>query len=252
MRRRGLLRGVIVALLTAVIAIPCAVQPAAASAAPAARTPVETQVDPATVMTIVKGLYDLWRSFKSGGMTVEQATAQILAAVNSAKVEIIAHMDRLAAAEARACATRHVIELADINQFNPTTMQLWAQDATGCVTLIDSLLSTVVDKAAADSLGVSLDVVGPIALIARSRAGFSTTGLTAVLINGNNTVINKIMPYCVWRSGFQPPYISGGICVAYNGDRAESPGFVTDALRLQAMQRTSWVVAKHALPLLQA
>jgi hypothetical protein len=243
--RRRLTHGVIVLALAVAVALSGAVRPVSAQA-----DPVRPQVDITQIITVAKGLVDLWKSFQSGGMSIEAATRQILAAIESARTDIIAHMDRLAAAEARACATRHVIELADIERFSPDTMQAWAQNATGCVTQIDALLGVVVDKAAADVLGIALDVVGPIALIARARAGFSTTGLLAVLISGNNKVVNVLMPQCIRQSGWHPPYITRVVCVAYNGDRAEVPGWnYDDTLRLQAMRNTSWVVAKYALPL---
>jgi len=246
--KRRLTHGLIALTLAVAVAVTGTVRPAPAHAAP-----VRTTVDIGTIIAVAKGLIDLWKTFKGGGMSIEAATRQILAAIDSAKTDIIAHMDRLAAAEARACAERHVIELADIERFSTDTLQAWAQNATGCVTLIDSLLGTVTDKAAVDVLGAALDVVGPIALIARSRAGFSVTGLTAVLASGNNKVINVLMPQCIFVSGWNPPYITRSVCIAYNGDRAEVLNkFYDDALRLQAMRNTSWVVAKYAAPVYAA
>lgn len=243
---RTRLRRVVVAMVLAVaLAMTGSVRPA-----PARAGDVRVQVDIGTVIAVAKGLVDLWKSFQGGGLSIEAATKQILAAIDGARTDIIAHMDRLAAAEARACATRHVIELADIERFSPDTLQAWAQNATACVTQIDALLGVVTDKAAADVLGMALDVVGPIALIARSRAGFSTTGLISILISGNNKAITVLMPECHFISGWNPPYITRSVCIAYNGDRAEVLNqYYDDNLRMQAMRNTSWVVAKYALPL---
>ncbi|MGW5050410.1 hypothetical protein [Actinokineospora sp. NPDC004072] len=242
--RRRLRNGVVAAMVAVAVATTGTVQ------APAAQAEgVRAQIDIGAIIGAAKGLVDLWKSFQGGGLSIEAATRQILAAIEAAKTDIIAHMDRLAAAEARACATRHVIELADIERFSPDTLQAWAQNATACVTQIDALLGVVTDKASIDGLGMALDVVGPIALIARSRAGFSTSGLLAVLVSGNNKVISAIMPQCYFVSGFNPPYITRSVCVAYNGDRAEVLNqYYDDNLRLQAMRNTSWVVAKYAAP----
>jgi hypothetical protein len=242
---RRLRKSVLAVALVIAVALTGVVRPAPAQAAPA-----QTRVDITTVIAVAKGLVDLWKAFQSGGMSIEEATRQILAAIDSAKTDIIAHMDRLAAAEARACATRHVIELADIDRMTPDTLQAWAQNATGCVTQIDALLGVVTDKAALDVLGMALDVVGPIALIARSRAGFTTGGLLAVLVSGNNKVLSLLTPQCYFISGWNPPYITRSVCIAYNGDRAEIlNAYYDDNLRKQAMRNTSWVVAYHALPL---
>ena len=246
---RRLRNAVIGMTLAVAVALPGTVAPV-----PARADNTQVQVDVATVIAVAKGLIDLWKSFQGGGMSIETATRQILAAIESAKTDIIAHIDRIAAAEARSCATRHVIELADIERFSPDTLQAWAQNATACVTLIDSLIDAVADKAASDTLGMALDVVGPIALIARSRAGFSTTGLTAVLIRGNNKVLSVLMPECHFAPGWNPPYISRSVCIAYNGDRADCSECPppNDAMRAQAARRTSWVVAAHVLPALQS
>lgn len=244
--KRILTRGAIVLTLVAAVALTGAVRPV-----PAQADEVRPQVDIGTVIAVAKGLIDVWRSFQGGGMSIEEATRQILAAIQSARTDIIAHMDRLAAAEARSCATRHVIELADIERFNPDTLQAWAQNATACVTLIEALTGVVEDKTAADVLGMALGVVGPIALIARTRAGFSTAALLGVLRGGHDKVINKLIPDCYFISGWHPPYITRSVCIAYNGDRAERlNSYYDDALRLQAARNTSWVVSKYVRPLL--
>lgn len=243
--KRRLVQSVIAVTLVVTVALTGVVRPTPAQAGPA-----QTRVDIATIIAIAKGLVDLWKGFQGGGMSIEEATRQIIAAINTAKTDIIAHMDRLAAAEARSCATRHVIELADIDRMTPDTLQAWAQNATACVTTIDALLGVVTDKAALDVLGMALDVVGPIALIARTRAGFTTGGLQAVLVSGNNKVLSRIAPACYFSPGWNPPYIAHSVCHAYNGDRADiDNAYFDDNLRKQAMRNTSWVVAYYAAPL---
>ena len=85
----------------------------------------------------------------------------------------------------------------------------------------------------------------------------STGGLTAVLVSCNNKVMTKLLPDCYFITWFQPPYITRTLCVSYDGGRAECLCYLrndpvrTDALRVEAAKSTTWVLAKHALPLLQ-
>lgn len=72
-------------------------------------------------------------------------------------------------------------------------------------------------------LGISLGVVGPVALIARQRAGFSTSGLGTVLTRARQVVVAKLKPRCTSRKQ-QEPGVPGWrmlyTCTQYNGDRA--------------------------------
>lgn len=149
-----------------------------------------------TVISAVGKLFDTIKGFKSGDKSIQQATAEIVAAVNSSKTAILAHADALAAAPVRACTTAAVIELADIEAFSTDTMQRWAQSVTLCAAEIDSLHRTVVDKAVADQLGFALNVVGPIALLARDRAGLSINALRLSLSDSNAVLQAKLEPAC--------------------------------------------------------
>jgi hypothetical protein len=250
--RRGLAAG---ALAVAVL-LPGSAQPAQA-------------VDPATITTVInvaRQAYGLWKEFQGGDKALEQATQQIIAAIEGAKTAILSRVDLLAAADARACSRHAVIELADINAFDAATMRTWAQNVTGCVTLIDSLASTVTDQSAIDQLGFAVNALGPIALVARARAGFSTQALTSVLIGTNNTVAAKIDPPCVRQqiashSGFRITVRM--TCTAGNGDSAfqdwtgrifDSVNFVFDTPRLktEASRNTSKPLAISVVPLLSA
>jgi hypothetical protein len=196
-----------------------------------------------TIIAAVKVAYDIYKQFAKSGMSVEEATRQILNAINSAKNEIISHIDQIATAEAKACARQAVIDFADIERFTPDTLQAFARDATGCVTLIDSLLGAVVDKSAIDQLGFALNAVGPVALIARGRAGLTTQGLADVLVNANTTAISQLIPVCkaVYREGMLEWYG----CTAYNGDKGRHDTSAEIARNLASV-RTSWLVAKTA------
>ena len=239
--RSRLVRGTTAAVLATAMALPMAAP--GAQAAPAA-APQSGEVSATTVQAIVaaaQAAYSAYKQFAKAGMSVEEATRQILSAINSAKNEIISHIDLVAAAQAKACARAAIIDFADIERFTPDTLQAFARDATACVTYIDSLLDAVVDPGAIDQLGFALDAVGPVALIARGRAGLTTQGLADTLVHGNTTVISKLTPTCkgVYREGMLEWYG----CTAYNGDKGQHDTSVQIAAD-RATANTSRPVAK--------
>jgi len=253
--RHRLVRGVTAALLAVAVVVP-------GHAAPARAVNLATV---GAVIEVASRAVTLVKNILGGGMSdaaLRAAVREIITAVESAKTEIIAHIDAIAAAEVRACARHHVIEFADINAFNPDVLQRWAQDATGCATLADSILRAVSDKAAADNLGLTLNVIGPIALAARARAGFSTSGLMATLRGGNEAIIPKLAPDCRETRLAEPgsPIVEiQYTCVAYNGDsafglqiirrgRPVGPPIDKQAVAAQATRQTSRAVAAAVLP----
>ncbi|MEE6256996.1 hypothetical protein [Plantactinospora sonchi] len=187
--RRRLLRVVAASALATALVLPSGAQPARA-------------VDPGTIATIISfasQAYGYFSSSQSGGMTIEQATTLMIQRIQGAQNAIIAHMDQLATAEAKACARHHVLEFADIEEFSASLRQRWAQDVTACVTLIDSLwgaLGGAQNSPARHELGMALGAVGPIALVARARAGFSTVELRNLLVTAFDRVRISFTPYC--------------------------------------------------------
>jgi hypothetical protein len=198
---------------------------------PGAARPAQAAVDPSTVVAIIQFASAAFQSFKSsqdGGLTLEQATSQIINAVNASRDAINAHADALAVAEATACVRHHVLEFADIASFPLSLKQRWAQDVTACVTLIDALWSAVVQDnySAKNELGILLGAVGPIALIARAQARFGTTELTTLLVNAFTRVRGSFgYPNCFgtfygvneefWLYHYEPVVLSGAVwCVA--------------------------------------
>jgi hypothetical protein len=252
--RRRLGRYAVACALAVTVVLPGCARPAQA-------------VDIGTITAVInasRAAYGLWKDFTGGGKELEEAVAQITAEIEKAKTAILSHMDLLAAAEARACSRHAVIELADIDTFDQATMRTWAQQVTGCVTLIDSLATTVGDQGAIDQLGFALNSVGPIALVARARAGFSTTALTAVLISGNTTVASRIDPPCpmsVTKVGLVR-YRFTWTCTAPNGDSssvsivklAPTPPPTPDLAphKAHAARNTSKTLALSVIPILQA
>jgi hypothetical protein len=180
----------------------------------------------------------------AGGGEPEQVVRQVLTAVAGIRADVLAQLDRVPVAGVRACATRHVVEFADLERLAPAAAQTWARDATACVTLIDAHLqaaqvgppqSTTAGPADAkhtvDRLGLAVNVVGPIAMTARLHAGLGDGGLRQVLVGANTTVITKIQPYCSeWRqyeddSNFVELWFQ---CLAYNHNWVTQFGVARD------------------------
>jgi hypothetical protein len=216
-------------------------------------------VDPGTVITTVQKIYGIYKSFLGGGNSAQVATQQIIDAINQSRDAVISQIDAVAAADVKACAQSAVINFADFNALNPTNQQAFALDATSCVTRADSLISAVSDKAAKDQLGFAVNTVGPIALIARARTGLTNGGLTSVLKEANQTVLNQLIPTCdqfyVTEPGAPGQYQI--YCTAYNGDkgatgtrRDDQVNAATARARDSAAYRISWLLAEKVLPLL--
>ena len=169
--------------------------PASAAAKP---TAVKPNVDPATIVAIIKQAYSYYQQFFGAkSLSLADATAKIINAIQASQTTIINQIDAGASAQARACAEAAVINAHDIPLFTTDTLQAFANDTTNCVALIDSLLPAVGnDKSAVDNLGYAVGVIGPIALDARSYAGFSTDALRSTLIHANNLVVNALTPSC--------------------------------------------------------
>jgi hypothetical protein len=245
---RTRLLGLVVAVATTVSVGWGAAAPAqAAETRPATQhSVVRPAVDPATVIAIVKGAYDIYKSFVAGGASAAAATSQILAAINSAKIEILAHIDAIATAQARACAEEVVIDFDSFDALTPDNKQGFALSTTSCLTTINSLQGAVTDKAAQDQLGFALDSVGPIALIVRSRTGLSNSGLVTVLVSGNRTSQSVMAPSC---HSFIQEGRSQWECSSYNGDSGGAEPSLALAQR-EAGRRTSWALANAVLPTL--
>ncbi|GIE86082.1 hypothetical protein [Actinoplanes regularis] len=150
-----------------------------------------------------------------------------IAAVESAKNDIIAHTDRIAAADVQACARQHTIEFTDIDSMSRTVLQLWAQSATGCATLATSYANAVQTPQAVDDIGAVLPALFAIVIAARGRAGL-VNGINLVVqdqIRAYETVVAKLTPTnCVKKGNKEPgtPREKWWECTAYNGDWGQS------------------------------
>lgn len=234
-------------------------------------TPAHAVIDPQAVIEAVVGAYKTYQELTADSLTLEQATSRIISAINAAKTEIMAHNDRLAAAEVRACADSAIINIVDLQALTIDSRQIFAQNATECVTKANALLSVVAAPAQIDELGFALNAVGPIALVARASANLSTGALQQALINANNTTISRLIPTTSCRAtilnGDSPPSWPKEVdlsCTAYNGEVGSDtivcrclpgrprPEFDYTRARAKAMRSTSFAVANAVLPVLQA
>lgn len=234
--RRTLLRVITAAAMAAGVTVPATAQPA--------------QADVGTVIAVVKQLYSIYQQFAAGGsLSLPQAVQEIEAQIQASQTAIISQIDLVAAANVQACASSAVINFADINALTPDNLQVYAMDATDCVTQADSLIGALTDPAAIDRIGFALNTVGPLALIARTKAGLTTPALTSVLVSAENSLITALTPSCdkvnVGDPG-HPFYIWD--CVAYDGTEAQSKPKA--AAENAATANTSRAVAQAALPAL--
>ncbi|TCO45300.1 hypothetical protein [Actinocrispum wychmicini] len=220
-----------------------------AGARPAATQTIA--VDPMTIAEAAKAAYDLYKMFAGGGLTLEDATHRILAAIQQARDAIIHHIDAVAAANVQACARSAVVDFPNFQILTPDNKQTFALNATSCVILGDTLLNTLVDKGAIDQLGFALNAVGPIALITRSWVHFTNAGIPPILTHSNQVVYNQIKPVCGSFREPGNPTSPVWACTAYNGDYSDMPlRLPHDTVIDEAAYRTSWLVAKAVLPVL--
>ncbi len=234
--RRTLLRVITAGAMALGVTVPATAQPA--------------QADVVTVIAVVKQLYSIYQQFSSSGsLTLPQAVQQIEAQIQASQTAIIDEIDLVAAANVQACASSAVVNFADINAFTTDNLQVYAMNTTDCVTQADSLLSAITDKAAIDKIGFALNIVGPLALIARTKAGLTTPALQSVLVSAENTLITALTPSCekvnVGDPG-HPFYVWD--CIAYDGTEVQGKPLKTaqDA----ATANTSRAIAQAALPAL--
>jgi Skp family chaperone for outer membrane proteins len=246
-------------IVSAAVALPLAV------AAVFANAPSANAVDAGTIVSAVKQAYDAYKMLtQTHQLTLDEATTRIIDAVNAAKAETIKHIDQIATDDVQACATSAVIDFEDLQRFNLSNQQAFARDASYCVALAQTYINTVNDPGEVDQLGFAVNVVGPIALIARSYLGLSTGTLTKTLIAADNTIVAKLNPRCSTTTypefnslGKPIPSLALNVltCKAYNGGRGQTefvgkmpPGGPNYTVaRTQAARGISYSVAVAAL-----
>jgi hypothetical protein len=186
------------------------------------------------VLEALKTAYALYQEFQQEEITLEQATADIINAVNAAKAEILAQINAIASAQARACAEAVIISYESIGEFTEDVTQQFANDSIACLTEIESLLAEFgkdQDQANVDTLGFALNALGPVVLLVDAHAQFDRSAAILDLVeSGNQAVIGTIVPYCfrqtLWGDATPPEILIR--CTAYNGDMGFGASYVGD------------------------
>jgi hypothetical protein len=149
----------------------------------------------------------------------------------------------------------------------PDTKQLFAFNATDCVTKAKAFISTATSKSAIDHVGYALNAVGPIALLARKHANLGTSALKTTIVSATNSLISRLAPSCSANPLWGDAEPGGPVevilrCTAFNGRvGADSvivnirpgdplPPFNYNRAKTLAMRGTSYELAVAALPIL--
>ncbi len=224
--------------------------------------PAASAVEPATAVAAAKVAYAAYTAYRSSQFTLQDATDRILAAVAAARRDILDHLDDLAASDGRACATSALVNAADLPVMTADTRQAFANSTVDCLALIDDRMATVQSRAVVDDLGFALNVLGPVALVAKARAAMQVAPTRGLLIRANERVVARIGAACMTirlRADAGPgrPVETLLRCQAYNGDTGMTmllPGQKADyaPARQMALRRTSQPVALQALRALRA
>lgn len=185
------------------------------------------------VISGIKTAYDVYSKYQGNQLTLAQATSQMIYAINTAKTEILARIDGIAAADAKACSKAAITTFGDIQYLSWDSKQHLATDSLECLLVIEAYLEVVEDKAAVDKLGFALNALGPVVMMARVHAGLPRSHVVSdAVLNGNYAVIAKLFPRCVTYTLWGDS--SGGVveqnikCTAYNGDYGWAWSWVGD------------------------
>ncbi|TDD28071.1 hypothetical protein E1218_08515 [Kribbella turkmenica] len=191
--------------------------------------PSAAAVTPSQVLSAISTAYEAYEKQFGGEMDIEESTTQILNAIGSVETSLIGHIDLLSSATIRACARSAVINVADIRLMTKDSLQFFAMAATDCVTKADAYITATTHKPALNEMGFAVNTVGPIALLARSKAGLTTPVLEKTLTHANNTLVKKLNPSC---SAIPQPSDSPAslevklVCTAFNGKQGVRYVFV--------------------------
>jgi hypothetical protein len=157
--------------------------------------PVSADTTPSffTFLGYVKNGYDFFNKYIIGQPDV---IAQMQAMINQAKTQIIAELDGLAAAWDSSCAANALDTFQNIDTLTPDNLQAFAISSDKCVTDAQALIGAVSTQSAIDKIGLALNTVGPVALIANARANFPTDELRQHIMAANQQLKVKLTPIC--------------------------------------------------------
>jgi hypothetical protein len=174
-----------------------------------------------------KTAYAAYQLLFGDELTLQEAVDQIKSAIAAAQAAIVAEIDAMEADDMKSCAEAASIDFPALDTMTETKLQQFASDTTECVTDAWAKIPDLSDIAAVDEVGFALNIVGPIALAARSKAygadDDSTLRLRERLVQANQSLA-RLLPRCFGSpgeivSGRQEVALS---CVAYNGDAGDA------------------------------
>lgn len=217
-------------------------------------------VTPDQALAAAQFAYQAWKMYKGEDISIEEATGQIISAIDDAKEDIMGHIELIDASEIVACADHAVNTLADIPAMSEDTLMQFAVDSAACLSEAKVKLDTYTFKPAIDNVAFAMHALGPIVLVAQQKAGFSTLGDQATLREATLTAFNKLDPTCSVTYTEEDDGTSNNEahirCVAHNGDVGEHSLFVTPTnplslgiaeAKLEAERNTSRPLSREAL-----
>jgi hypothetical protein len=208
--------------------------------------------------------------FLDDGLTdgeIEALVRVAIEAVVQARDETISHLDAQQAATAKAAAISASNEFTEFNQIrrDELGLELWTMDVGRSGTAAKEQFNVVVDRRAADQIGLAVNVIYPIALAGADQARWTNyyNRLRAEYIEVNQNIVQRLAPICHSRPAENDhlPMVHDvyWICTAANGEQS-APRRETrvgdrwvqgpvnlDPLRDEAAVNSSWMVAKEVL-----
>jgi hypothetical protein len=193
-------------------------------------------------------VYQEWEQHHS--LSVEDATQQILAKIQSAQVAIDNHIDAVAVAPQRACVDSAIGALANevLNRANMSAEEM-QDDATAAQSCVNGIieLMTSVGTPAVDQLGVALAAIEPLVGMLNANVGWTTTPFTFSQFRTGNTFVSNTLlnsANCqqipLWGDCEAPcrnPEVEI-ICTDYDGTQAFGDSFLRDPHLAQEVQQT--------------
>ncbi|GIG85420.1 hypothetical protein [Plantactinospora endophytica] len=187
--RARLLRGFAATALALAVVLPGTTQPAHAN-------PDGTNT---SLIEMIDLALSLVGRVSSGAVTpalLFQMTQDVINAVDRSEAAVIAHIDAIASADIRGATRSAVLEFGELNNMEEDRLLDWVMEVTGNAIRTSTYLDAVSDLKAVDDIGYALITIYPIALVARARAGFSTTTTRTLFRNALQRLVDRLTPTC--------------------------------------------------------
>ncbi|MEV0455902.1 FG-GAP repeat domain-containing protein [Catellatospora methionotrophica] len=202
--------------------------------------------------------YEFYKGLRDGPSPteLELATERIVDAVDDARDAIISEVDGIGAADVRACANSAIADVENLPVMSSTLLESYATNATHCTNLAAQYINAFSDRSAVNDVAFAMNIVGPLALIARSRLNLSSETLTSQIVAANSANIQRLTPSCtaspVSEGGYIREYRQR--CVAFHGNlvryvvKSQALNFTGTITELMA--NTSYAQSVAVLPVL--